>query len=365
MFDSLFVPRQLLALGAAAAVVFVLASQGEEPRVARGRELFDKDFRRADGLGAPEMNANSCRACHQDPVMGGAGALELNVTRFARDHLGAGPFENLPGGQTLGKLRPPHVAWREEAAAAADCFEQRQTPSLLGDGLIDAIPEAAILANEDPLDANADGIRGVARRIAINGAQEIGRFGWKAQVPRLADFVRDAMFNELGITTSDDGRGFAGLQDADEVPDPELNDAQVANLHAFMASLPAPQRGGSNDPRVALGEQIFTEVGCAKCHVPSLPGAAGPVPLFSNLLLHHVMPAGYRGMAEPGAAAGFFRTPPLWGIKDTAPYMHDGRAENLRAAILMHFGEADGVRVAFLARAAEEQDAVILFLKDL
>lgn len=359
------VHRPLLAGGVAAALVLALLQQGEDPQITRGRELFDKAFSKQEGLGAPEMNADTCRGCHQDPVLGGAGGLELNVTRFARDNGGAGPFENVAGGQSASKLRPPHVAWREEIPAAADCFEQRQTPSILGDGLIDAIPDAAIVANEDPLDANADGIRGVARRVVVNGVEEIGRFGWKAQIPRLADFVRDAMFGELGLTTSDDGRGFAGVADADLVPDPEINDVQVANVHAFMASLPAPVRGGSLDPRVALGEQIFTEVGCAKCHVPSLQGATGPVPLFSNLLLHHVMPAGYRGMVEPGAGAGFFRTPPLWGIKHTAPYMHDGRAEDLRAAILAHFGEASGVRTAFLARSTDEQEALVLFLQDL
>src|SRR5262245_42176498 len=67
----------------------------------RGRALFDHDFRPTEGLGAPEMNADSCRGCHQDPVLGGAGALELNVSRFALDHGGTGPFENLPGGQGL------------------------------------------------------------------------------------------------------------------------------------------------------------------------------------------------------------------------------------------------------------------------
>jgi len=363
--NELFASRSLLAAGLAAAALFAAVQSGEPAEVTRGRELFDKAFTKAEGLGAPEMNADTCRGCHQDPVLGGAGPIELNVTRFARDNGGAGPYTELPGGQTASRLRPPQDTWREEAHAQADCFEQRQTPSILGDGLVDGIPDAAILANEDPNDLNSDGVRGVARRLSINGAIEIGRFGWKAQIPRLADFVRDAMFGELGITTSDDGRGFAGVGDSDAVPDPELNDVQVANVFAFMASLPAPQRGGSADPRVAQGEILFTQVGCAKCHVPSLQGATGPVPLFSNLLLHNVMPANYRGMAEAGAGVGFFRTPPLWGIKHTAPYMHDGRAETLRDAILAHFGEAIAVRAAFLARPAEEQEALLLFLQDL
>ncbi len=184
-------------------------------------------------------------------------------------------------------------------------------------------------------------------------------------IPDLADFVRDAMFGELGLTTPDDGRGFATASDADGTADPEINDLQVANIAAFMASLPAPARGGSNDPRVAQGQAVFTAVGCAKCHIPSLDGPTGAVPLFSDLLLHNVMPAGYRGMAEPGAGVGVFRTPPLWGIKDTAPYMHDGRAADLRAAILAHFGEATAVRNNYQARSPDDQDALLVFLNDL
>jgi CxxC motif-containing protein (DUF1111 family) len=89
------------------------------------------------------------------------------------------------------------------------------------------------------------------------------------------------------------------------------------------------------------------------------------VPLYSNLLLHNVMPTGFRGMAEPGAGVGYYRTPPLWGIGDTAPYMHDGRAEDLDAAILAHDGEAAGVRSNYEALTPAAQQALILFLEDL
>src|SRR5262249_59380651 len=137
------------------------------------------------------------------------------------------------------------------------------------------------------------------------------------------------------------------------------------DLTAFLANLPAPVRVGSLEPEVLEGELLFRQIGCAKCHVPELDGADGPVPLYSDLLLHQVMPATFRGMNDPGAPSGFYRTPPLWGVRLTAPYLHDGRASTLRAAILAHDGEALGVRKAFLGRAPEEQDEVIAFLKDL
>jgi CxxC motif-containing protein (DUF1111 family) len=343
-----------------------LLTPEEAERFVLGRALFDRDFHKSAGLGAPEMNADSCRACHQDPVLGGAGALELNVSRFARDHAGAGPFENLPGGQTLSKLRPPWTAGREEYEPdQADVFEQRQSPSILGDGLIDGIPEAVILAGEDPGDRDGDGIRGVARRLMIDGSSEIGRFGWKAQVPHLADFVRDALGGELGMTSTDDGRCFALTSDGDASPDPEVNDLSLDYMGFFLSNLAAPRRTGSLEPQVLAGELLFERVGCARCHVPELPGANGSVPLYSDLLLHDVWPPLFRGMSEFGAGPGVYRTPPLWGIRTTPPYLHDGRASSLRAAILLHDGEARGARLAFEALPAGDRSALLAFLNDL
>lgn len=327
---------------------------------AQGLALFDKPMHAVDGVGTPEMNADSCRACHRDPVIGGSGGLELNVSRFA-DSAG----QTLPGGQIVSKLYPPWVPGREEYdPATATVFEQRQTPSLLGAGLIDSIPDAVILANEDPYDADGNGILGVARRLTVAGGQEIGRFGWKAQIPRLRDFIMDAMGNEMGITTPDDGRGFAIPSDGDAVPDPELSPAEVDAMDHFLSNLPAPRRRVS-DQSVLEGEMLFTSVGCAICHIPTLQGPDGPVHLFSDLLLHDVMPPLFQGMAEPGAEVGMYRTPPLWGVRDTAPYMHDGRAETLRDAITAHSSEASGVVAMFRQLTQAQQDALVTFLEHL
>lgn len=331
----------------------------------RGRRVFDRDWKPSAGLGRPDMNADSCRACHLDPVIGGSGGLDLNVFRFGFDDSGMGPFQDLPGGQIASRLRNPLVIGREEHDDSADIFETRQAPSLLGLGLIDSIPEFAILANEDPGDLDGDGIFGVARMIDVAGSFEVGRFGWKAQVPALEDFLRDAMGEEVGITTDDNGRGFGVFNDGDGVADPEITMSDFTDTIFFMRHLAGPPRAGSTDPAVAQGEQLFTTVGCATCHTPSLPGADGPVPLYSNLLLHDVHPDSFRGMAEPGAGVGMYRTPPLWGIRLTEPYMHDGSAETLEDAILAHAGEAAEVRMNYEDLSTAEQEALIKFLEDL
>ncbi|MHC4846017.1 MAG: di-heme oxidoredictase family protein, partial [Planctomycetota bacterium] len=267
----------------------------------------------------------------------------------------------------LSKLRPPAFDDRENYVEDDDnVFEQRQTPSVLGLGLLDTVPDAAILARQDLTDRNGDGIFGIARVVMVNGQPEIGKFGWKAQVPQLADFAQDAMAGENGITTPDDGRGFGLNADGDLVSDPELSPEDLSDLEFFLLNLGPPIRGGSTDPDVAEGEILFTTVSCAVCHVPTLPSTTGRrVKAYTNLLLHDVMGPGYLGMEEPGAPNGFFRTPPLWGIKDTAPYMHDGRAETLTDAINAHAGEAAASQLAFSLLPQSEKDKLILFLEDL
>ena len=255
---------------------------------------------------------------------------------------------------------------REEHAPAANLFEQRQTPALFGSGAIETIFDEAILANVDEDDEDGDGVFGVARLVDVGGGKlEIGRFGWKAQVPTLADFVRDAMGGELGITTPDDGRGFAMATDADAVADPEISEKEVQDVAFFMRSLAPPARTDPHAPNVERGEELFSRAGCATCHVPALMGSEGPVRLFSDLLLHDVMPPSFRGMEEPGAGMGLYRTPPLWGIRSTAPYMHDGRAETLSDAIAAHESEGDGARTAFESMSPAEQQDLLDFLEDL
>lgn len=336
----------------------------------RGRKLFDRDFHKSDGLGFPEMNADSCRACHQEPVIGGGGNLELNASRYGNDGGGFGVFQDPPTGQALSRFHPPFVAGREEydpALATQFVFEQRQTPPLFGVGLIDAISDATILANEDPTDADGDGIFGVARMVDVGGGmQEVGRYGWKGQIPLISDFVRDAMAGECGLTTEGNGRPFGARTDGDPVNDPEISITQIDDMAFFINNLAAPPRGGNaNDPQVLNGEALFGTVGCAKCHIPTLTGGLGPVDLYSDLLLHNIWPSNFRGMAEPGADVGFYQTPPLWGAKHSFPYMHDGRAETIEDAILLHDGEALAVRQAYEALSATDKEAVLAFLNDL
>ncbi|MAG56985.1 MAG: hypothetical protein CMJ83_11880 [Planctomycetes bacterium] len=354
------------AVGTEGGPAFPLSAQELDTWI-RGRRVFDRDFHLDDGLGLPEFNGDSCRSCHQAPAIGGGGGLDLNVSRFGNDNGGAGPFNNLPGGQLAHRFRRVDVPGREEYdPMTADVFEQRQTPSLLGLGLIELIPEAEILMNEDPMDLNGDGVFGYARMIDVGGGvMELGRFGWKCGVPNLEDFSKDAASNELGITVADAARGFGFTTDADGITDPEFVQGDLDDMVFYLRNLAAPPRMASTSALVALGEMLFTTIGCATCHVPTLQSTMGPISPYSNFLLHNTSPPGFRGMEETNAPAGFYRTAPLWGISRTAPYMHDGLAETLEDAILAHDTEALAARNAFNAFGGADRAALIAFLEDL
>ncbi|MBI4605053.1 MAG: c-type cytochrome [Planctomycetes bacterium] len=329
----------------------------------RGLQLFDRPTTLAQGLG-PAFNADSCRGCHIDPAVGGAGGLDLNVIRFAHSDE-SGTLTQLPGGPAASRFSNPGLL-REECPEGVNVMETRQTPSSLGLGLVDRVPDEAILANADPADANGDGISGRARMVG----GRVGRFGHKAGVPSLRDFAADALFNEVGITIRGDLSPFATASDTDGAADPEMSEPEFLDLVFFMAHLAPPQRRAPRDPaeaqRVSEGEALFDAIGCDSCHAPSLQGADGPVRAYSDFLLHDVADPARRQVDESGVDPREFRTAPLWGIRDTAPYLHDGSAESIADAVFQgHFGEAQATRQAFEALSTEEKAKVVEFLMSL
>ena len=330
-------------------------------RFERGRRLYDRDFALTAGLG-PRFNGDSCRACHFDPVIGGAGPQGVDVTR-------QGVIDAMTGAYTepaAGTMLHRHGAFNARPApdSMANFFELRQTPSTFGLGRIEAIPEAVIVALADPDDANHDGIRGRVRRTSDG---RLGRLGWKAGVPSVREFVRDAMSNELGITMPTvTGDTFGNTHDDDTVADPELTTQNLDDLAFFISNLAPPPRTHTDQAAEDAGAMVFARVGCGACHVPSLNDADGhPVPLYSDLLLHDVAPAGARGIADGTAGPRDFRTSPLWGIARTAPYMHDGRAGTVEAAITAHEGEAAASVQAVSMLNAQDRATLIAFLRSL
>ena len=327
----------------------------EPERWLAGRLFFDRDLHLGDGLG-PMFNGDSCRACHFDPIPGGAGPAGVNVMRFGSLD-DEGQFIYPEGGTGLSKLAV--VGHRRPEASEAMLFEARQTPTVLGVGPLDLVPPESIVANADPEDINGDGIRGVAH-ILDDG--RVGRFGWKAQIPSLVEFSRDAVSAELGLTVPPvDGLVFGALSDADDISDPETSLETLDALTFYIGQLapPAPKKD------VPAGRRLFEFLECSTCHIPRLEGLVSDVPAYSDLLLHTTSAVDNPGVSDGRAGMYQYRTPPLWGLSDTAPYLHDGSAETVAAAVLAHAGEAQISRDAFAELSPEEQAPLIEFLENL
>jgi CxxC motif-containing protein (DUF1111 family) len=255
---------------------------------------------------------------------------------------------------------------------------------LFGAGLVEAIPDEALLALDDGDDRDRDGISGRAAIITdiATGKRRVGRFGWKAQQATLLAFSGDAYRNEMGITNDlfPDELAFGitpeQMKLCDKIPDPEDQPDRrtrrrgIDNFEAFMKFL-APAGRGLVDDTVRAGEALFATVGCASCHVPSLQtgSSANPlfnrkvVPLFSDLLLHDIGTGD--GIQQQAATPLEFRTPALWGLRLRRPLMHDGTAATIEDAIAVHGGEAASARERAAGLPADQRAALLAFLKSL
>ena len=352
-------------------------SAEERSRFQRGRIVFERVFTPETGLG-PLFNSTSCAGCHSDPTVGGNGAIsELHATAFHDDGF-CDPLADAGGPvyqeQVTPALREALGIDREPVPDRATGTARRTTPDVFGFGLLDAVPDEMILALADPEDADGDGISGRVNRF-FDG--RIGRFGRKALVPTLAEFNEGAFQIEQGVTTPnvlDEGTagGIPFPDGVDTVPDPEIDAESVALVDAFVRFLapPAPQRLKGAAKR---GKNLFSEIGCAACHVPKLKTgehdvkalSRREVAAYTDLLLHDMGPELADICLGLVATPSEFRTEPLMGLRFAERFLHDGRASTIEEAIRRHGGEAAKSRDAFAALADADRQALLAFLGSL
>ena len=245
----------------------------------------------------------------------------------------------------------------------------RNAPALFGSGRIDAIPE-----RRDQGRGAAASPPEVAGRVSRLKDGRVGRFGWKAQVPGLEEFVLTACANEMGleVTGHHQAPDPLGYGDDDDRPEPDMSDDECRALVTYVGALAAPVEWAGGE-WLARGRTVFGRAGCADCHRPSLGGVNG---IYSDLLVHDMGPglndaAVYYGRESeeensPGVPKSpEWRTPPLWGVADSAPYLHDGRARTLAAAIQLHGGQAKASAARFAALAPAERSQLLDFLGSL
>ncbi len=267
----------------------------------------------------------------------------------------------------------------------------RIAPPMIGLGLLEAIPDAAILANADPDDQDDDGISGRPNWVWDDTRQQVamGRFGWKAGQPNLNQQNVHAFSSDMGLTTrlrdgddctpvQTDCLAAANGKGADG--EPEVSDNILRLVLFYSRNLAVPARRDVENTQVLAGKNLFYKAGCQQCHTPQFKtrhDAAEPelanqiIRPYSDLLLHDMGDELADNRSEFQATGREWRTPPLWGIGLTQTvsghtrFLHDGRARNLMEAVLWHGGEAQAAQRQVLAFDAGQRAALLAFLNSL
>ncbi len=395
----------------------VVETKLEAAEVAEGKMLFthvwqpNDPLAGGDGVG-PVFNANSCVACHFQGGVGGSGGLTENVTLYSLFDNAGGcgiPFNNKPtvNGTLHAKATAPELLEtmdlldralpktsqptlemisaknRNGRNSGSVAFSQRNTPALFGAKLIEEIPDREIIAiaRRQQLAAEmapaATGGQQPVGRIIFTKEGRVGKFGWKAQTVSLLEFVQGACANELGLSTPTEAQPTPITKLDYKAPATDLTLQQCKQMTAFIAALPAPRQELPDDPaelkHVHRGQAVFANMGCAVCHVPNVSAAQG---IYSDLLLHRMgkefetQDTSYSSRPvdpdpESSPLPDEWRTPPLWGVADSAPYMHDGRAKTLTDAIRLHGGQAASSARQFDNASPDERQQLLTFLKSL
>lgn len=367
----------------------------------KGDGEFSRVFSPANGAG-PLFVATACASCH---VGDGKGHPVFNLTRFGR--MGPGGFDPMRafgGPQIQNRAILGYMA--EVVPDGATGVAVFNAPAVTGLGLLEAVDDTTLLRLADSSDADSDGISGRVQLLDENdllvevtsleafldagvptrgvpiGGKYIGRFGKKGVSVNLLHQTVSAYHEDMGLTTdliiTDVFNRQVGNFASDDVPDPEVSSSTVSAVVFYLKTLrPPPRRDG---PDVQAGEALFTQIGCAGCHLPTLRTGASPIaPLhqvefhpYTDLLLHDMGPELDDGYTEGVALTSEWRTPPLWGIGlaptaqgGTMHLLHDGRAKSLREAIGFHGGEGAASRAGFNALTAAEQERLLRYLGSL
>ncbi len=388
----------------------------------RGRILFKRSFKVAEGfgyrLGNPEVvlfdrhlgpDAKSCLECHSIGGEAGAGENNKNVfvgldpaleRRLARGNernstamWGLGAVQAL-GQEMSGELK----TIRQSALEQAKRTHQTATVALVSKGV-----------SFGSLTATPQGELDTSQIIGVDPGLEIRPFHAKGTRGTIRRFTFEAMWRHAGLEAPEMLKRRYPLQgnwerydhDGDGVVN-EITTEQITDLSVFQALLPTPQevqpKDSAEQQKVQQGEKLF-QANCASCHISRLPlnraevtieGAMGQqdtkvdleeilpkqndqywVALYSDMKRHD-MGAGLaekNGQISDNKVTGvdprWFITTKLWGVADTAPYLHDGRAKTLEEAIVAHGGEAEPARQTFQAMSTNDQEHLVQFLKSL
>lgn len=355
-----------------------------------GLEDFEEAEGIEDGIG-PRFNLDGCGGCHLHPAVGGSSPpvnpqVELATRNGAKNLVPSfiradGPVRearfkfNSNGSRDGGVHGLFVISGRVDDADndATDCtitqddFEGQlarnnvifriPTP-LFGSGLMESVTDSTLLANLAS-NSGAKSRAGISGRFNRNGNDgTITRFGWKAQVVSLLLFAGEAYNVEMGISSElfnnerDQTEACQYSTLPNDITEMDQTSGQpiasaIENFAVFMRLL-APPTASLTTPgsstSIARGRQLFTDIGCALCHTPTLKTGNASVEslkykdanLFSDLAIHNMGPRLADNVQQGLAGGDEFRTAPLWGLGQRLFFLHDGRTRDLSRAIQEH-----------------------------
>ena len=379
--------------------------------IEHGKFLFEVSFNELDGLGRPETSgttkirprrespqnfnrisgpdANACVACHNLPRIGGGGDNSNNVFGLASDI----DFATLEGS----------VGAEDDSSSVKDSkntskSENRIVKSDLNSkginyGYIEVHPNGFVDRS------NVDG---------IDSDLILRPFIQKGVIASLRDFSNISMNHHHGMQ-SEELAGFNSDLDRDGIVN-ELTEGDITAITIFQATLDFSDNVFSSNKEIKdaqlKGKEIFNNIGCASCHMPTLPLESlmfvepGPfntensttlaesentfvvnledyvskldkdengnylIPLWSDLKRHDMgSKLDNERPLQKGVPTNYWLTKKLWGFYSEPPFLHHGRANLLNDVIEMHQGDAKISSDAYFELESNEQEYLIEFLK--
>src|SRR5262249_33883059 len=276
---------------------------------------------------------------------------------------------------------------QERAPGGENIRTFRMSLNVLGDGFVEAVDDNTLKAIAAAQPGQSGGrIRGEVIMVPLaeaSGATRVGRFGWKDQQASLLSFAGDAYLNEQGITSRLNPTDSTSV--CKTTTDPEDHDNDIDQFATFMRGTKAPPVDATllATPDAQAGQQIFSKLGCATCHVSTLTTVAAGTVLnggtftvpdalgnktfhpFSDFLLHNIGTGDGIVQNGPQDTANKLRTAPLWGMRTRDRLMHDGLSTSRSGAIERHAGEATDARKRYESLTVQQQNQLITFLNSL
>lgn len=224
-------------------------------------------------------NAQSCRVCHGRPFGDGAGPVVMNnirdpmysampsmfISRQTPHLFGIGAIQRLAEEMTTELHQIRDKAIQDAQLSGQTAHRLLQTKGIHF-GEVTGYPDGSL---------DLSGVTGIDQDLIVKPLE------WKGLTSNIRAFVRDAAHNELGLQATE-LTGYDIDGDHDGVVN-ELSVGDITALVIYQAAQPRPVTrleladAGIINPlssrqvaQITQGESLFSEIGCASCHTPSL-----------------------------------------------------------------------------------------------